>query len=130
MKSYKDLDIYKIAFELSIIVHKKSLQLPNFELYETGSQIRRSSKSISATIVEGYGRNKYKMDFIKFLIYAHASCDETIHHLELIKTLYSEIEVTDLLLKYDELGRKINSFIQYVEKNWNNVIPPQKPEPL
>ncbi len=46
MKSYRDLDIYKIAFELSIKVHHLSLKLPKFELYEQGSQVRRSSKSI------------------------------------------------------------------------------------
>jgi four helix bundle protein len=32
--------------------------------------------------VEGYGRGRYKQDFITFLTYAHASCDEMIDHLE------------------------------------------------
>ena len=59
MSSYRDLDIYKIAFELCITVHKLSLQLPTFELYEQGSQIRRSSKGVKDAIVEGYGRRKY-----------------------------------------------------------------------
>jgi len=43
-----------------------SLTLPRFELYETGSQIRRSSKSIRSNIVEGYGRRRYKFDYIRF----------------------------------------------------------------
>ena len=44
-KSYEDLDIYKIAIDLAIEVHKISLEdLPKFEIYEEGSQIRRSSK--------------------------------------------------------------------------------------
>src|SRR5690625_6379310 len=42
-----------------------SMNLPKYELYETGSQIRRSSKSIRANIVEGYGRRRYKRDYIK-----------------------------------------------------------------
>ena len=120
MKSYKDLDIYNLAVDVSIEVHKLSLNLPQFEMFETGSQVRRSSKSIATNITEGYGRSRYKQEFIKFLVYAHSSCDETIHHLEMIKKLYCNIEVHDLLVKYDELGRKVNSFIQYVEKNWNN----------
>ena len=54
MKSYKDLDIYNIAFELAKRVHLASLALPQFELYEQGGQIRRSSKSIKDQIAEGF----------------------------------------------------------------------------
>jgi hypothetical protein len=39
MNSYRDLEIYKSAFDLAVRVHKVSLNLPNFELYEQGSQI-------------------------------------------------------------------------------------------
>ncbi|CAM3435556.1 four helix bundle protein [Aequorivita lipolytica] len=60
MKSYKDLDIYNLAFECAIEVHHVSLKLPKFELYEQGSQVRRSSKSVKDNIIEGYGRRKYK----------------------------------------------------------------------
>jgi len=58
------------------------MQLPTIELYETGSQIRRSSKSIRSNIVEGYGRRRYQSDFIRFLVYSHSSVDETRDHLE------------------------------------------------
>jgi four helix bundle protein len=47
MKSYKDLEIYKLAYELAIKVHRFSLTLPKYELFEEGSQVRRSSKSIA-----------------------------------------------------------------------------------
>jgi len=77
MKSYLDLEIYQLAYELATKVHEMSLTLPKYELYEQGSQIRRSSKSIKDNIAEGYGRKRYKSDFIKFLVYSHASCDET-----------------------------------------------------
>ena len=46
MSGFKDLQIYQLAYQLAIQVHKLSLELPKFELYEQGSQIRRSSKSI------------------------------------------------------------------------------------
>jgi four helix bundle protein len=39
-----------------------TLTLLKFEIYEEGSQIRRSSKSVKSTIVEGYGRRNYKSD--------------------------------------------------------------------
>jgi four helix bundle protein len=118
-KSYKDLEIYQIAYELAIEVHEISLTLPKFELYEQGSQIRRSSKSIKDTIVEGYGRKRYKDDFIRFLTYAQGSCDEVISQLNMINDLYfNEHPLTELISKYDMLGKKINKFIQYVESNW------------
>ena len=44
MSGYKELEIYRIAFDLSIKVHHTSLKLPKFEIFEQGSQIRKSSK--------------------------------------------------------------------------------------
>jgi four helix bundle protein len=121
MSSYRDLDIYKIAFELAIRIHNASLKLPQFELYEQGSQIRRSSKSVKDQIVEGYGRKRYKAELIKFLVYSHSSCDETTSQLEMIMSLYPEIEdFSQLLPQYENLGKKINTFIKYVESNWKN----------
>jgi four helix bundle protein len=120
MSGFRDLDIYKMAFDLSIMIHKASLNLPKFELYEQGSQIRRSSKSIKDTISEGYGRRKYKAEYIKYLTYSQASCDETINHIETIRTLYPELEEFSIFeAEYELLGKKINNYIQYVETNWN-----------
>ncbi|HEY9184445.1 MAG TPA: four helix bundle protein [Salegentibacter sp.] len=120
MKSYRDLDIYNLAFQYAIQVHKLSLKLPKFELYEQGSQLRRSSKSIKDNIVEGYGRRVYKQEFIKFLIYAHASLLECLSQLEMIDELYGMEEITELRNKYDLLGGKIYSFQRYVENNWKS----------
>ena len=119
-KSYRDLEIYKLSYDLAIKIHKMSLKLPKYEMYEEGSQIRKSSKGITSCIVEGYGRKKYKADFIKFLVYAHASCDETILHLNFINDTHEldEREIKNYLDAYNELGSKINSFIKYVENKW------------
>ena len=80
--SYKKLQIWVLAKEVVIEVHEMSLKLPKFELYEEGSQIRRSGKTTKATIVEGCGRRRYKQDWIKFLVYALSSNDENLDHLE------------------------------------------------
>ena len=58
-KAYKDLAVYQIAHALGVRLHQFSLELPKIEQCETGSQLRRSSKSISANIVEGFGRRRY-----------------------------------------------------------------------
>ena len=118
--SYRTLDIWDLARELVTDVHHISLKLPKFELYEEGSQIRRSMKSVKSNILEGYGRRRYKHDFIRFLNYSHASCDETIDHLE---TLYETNSLTDRTVydklheRLDRLGDKLNRFIQRVESS-------------
>jgi four helix bundle protein len=78
MKSYRDLEIYQESKRLAIEVHAMSLSLPKFEPYEEGQQVRKSSKSVTSMIVEGYGRRRYKKDNIKYLIYSQSECDETI----------------------------------------------------
>ena len=121
MKSYKDLEIYKLSYDLAIKVHKISLRLPRYEMYEEGSQVRKSSKGVTSCIAEGYGRKKYKAEFIKFLVYAHASCDERIVYLNFIEDIHSSIEkeVDAFIKSYEELNRKMSRFIDFVEKEWN-----------
>ena len=101
-----------------------SLTLPKFELYETGSQIRRSSKSVTALIVEGYARRRYKLDFIKYLIYAIAECDETMVHLDAIYDTHSLADSAlylELKNAYVALSKKINKYTQWVEKKYKWV---------
>ena len=112
-QSYKDLNIYKTSFKLAREIHEMSLSLPKFEMYEEGSQIRKSSKSIKSNIVEGFGRRRYKQDFIRFLTYSLASCDETIDHLD---TLYEtkSLKKTEINLNIfisAEEGTKIEKLI-------------------
>lgn len=123
MKSYKDLDIYNLSLSLFFKTHVVSLKLPKYELYELGSQIRRSSDSVVTNIVEGYGRRRYKQEFIKFLTYSHASNLETLCHLEKLVVLYPDManEMVLLQKEYDQLGAKLFSFMRYVENNWNKL---------
>lgn len=121
MKSYRELEIYQIAYQLAIKVHKMTLTLPQYEMYEQGSQVRRSTKSIKDNIVEGYGRRRYKNEFIRFLVFAHASCDEATSQLTMIDEIHFESKaLNELVSEYEILGRKIYKFIDYVENNWND----------
>lgn len=118
--SYKNLEIWQLSRDVVKEIHVMTLEkLPKFEMYETGSQIRRSSKSTRSTIVEGYGRREYKQDFIKFLTSALGSNDETIDHLEILfetGSLTDEPTFHALHQKLELLGKKLNSFIQAVER--------------
>jgi four helix bundle protein len=122
--SYKKLEIWQLSREVVIEIHRMTLDdLPKFELYEEGSQIRRSSKSVKSNIVEGYGRRKYKQDFVKFLVYSLASNDETIDHLETLfetGSLKNEEKFKKIHSKVDLLGRKLNNFLSSVEKQHNS----------
>lgn len=128
MKSYRELEVYIESKRLAIEIHKITLSLPKFELYEEGSQIRRSSKAVTTAIVEGYGRRRYKADFIRFLVYSQSECDETIVHLDfLFETQSWKDEATYHKLKneYDSLSKRINKFIQWVETNLNDFSKPE-----
>lgn len=119
MKSYRELEVYQLAYSLAVKVHKMTLTLPAYEMYEQGSQVRRSTKSIKDNIVEGYGRNRYKSDFIRFLVFAHSSCDEAISQLTMIDEIHFESNgLKELILEYELLGKKLYKFIDYVEKQW------------
>lgn len=117
--NYKDLEVWQIARELSVEIHKMTLALPKFEMYEEGGQIRRSSKSIRSNIVEGYGRRRYKNEFIKYLVYAITSTDETIDHLETLfetESLKDKTLFDSLLKKSNLLGKKLIKFLESVER--------------
>ena len=66
--SFKNLDIYTISLDLFFKAHPASLKLPKYELYELGSQLRLSADSIVSNIIEGYGRRRYKQEYIRFLV--------------------------------------------------------------
>jgi four helix bundle protein len=118
---YRKLEIYVESKRLAIEVHKISLGFPRFELFEEGSQLRRSSKSIVANIVEGYGRRRYKADFVRHLIFSLSECDETVLHLEMAfetGSFSDKGKFVELKDCYNLLGKKLNKFIQGVDREF------------
>jgi four helix bundle protein len=125
---YRGLDVYRRSHDFAVKVHRTTLtKLPAFEKYEEGSQIRRSAKSIVANIVEGYGRRRYRADYIRFLVTAHASCDETEAHLQLLAGTGSlSPECTSELLGICRtIGRQLYGLIASVERE--HASAPTKP---
>lgn len=128
--SYKKLQIWQEARELSILIHEMTLRLPKHEQFEEGQQIRRSIKSVRSNIVEGYGRRTYKQDFVRFIVIAQASNDETIDHLETLfetKSLHNEVEFNQLRQKLDILGRKLNNFLKALVREHNSKNNAEEP---
>lgn len=120
-QGYNKLEVYKLAHALALRIHKMSLTLPSFERFEEGSQIRRSSKSISSNIVEGFALRKYKNEYLHYLYRAHASGEETLEHL---KFLFETGSLSDgalfenLAVEYRKLIGMLFNFTQYVEHNY------------
>jgi four helix bundle protein len=123
--SYRNLEVWQMARMLSVEVHRMSVErLPKFEMYEEGAQIRRSMKSVRANIVEGYGRRRYKQEYIRFLTCALASCDETTDHLEILFETGSLTDAGLYTKLHDDLqvlGRKLNLFLQSIERGHQSV---------
>lgn len=118
--NYRDLEVWQLARQLVVAIHEMTLtKLPKFEAFEEGSQIRRAIKSVKSCIVEGYGRRRYKQEFVRFLTYVLASCDETADHLDTLVitgSLKDGALGRDLEGRLEELGRKLNLFLQSVER--------------
>ena len=113
-KGVSDIDIYNISYEMALKIHKVTLGFPKIEQYGgMADQLRRSSRSIAANIVEGFGKNPYyKGEFKKMLVYAIGSCDETILWIKMSKDLgyIREKEANIYLREYQILVKKISSF--------------------
>jgi len=123
--AYRSLEVWKLARELVIEIHEMTLSLPRFELYEEGSQIRRSSKRVKACIVEGYGRRIYKADYLRFIVFSLASNDESRDHLETLfetKSLTNEVIYQRLHQKVNLLGNKLNRFYKSIELNHKSIL--------
>lgn len=116
---YHKLEIYNISHALGIKIHEITLRLPKFEMYEEGSQIRRSAKSVSTNIVEGFALRKYKNEFLHYLYRAYGSSEETLEHLRYIyetKSFLDEKLYNELREEILKLNGKLFRFIQSVEK--------------
>jgi four helix bundle protein len=76
-KSFEDLAVFKLAYRLSLEIHRASLDFPAIEQRALAEQIRRASKSICANLAEGFGKQVASPpEFKRFLAMAIGSADE------------------------------------------------------
>lgn len=111
--NFKDLKIWQKSHSLALKIYKLTKELPKSETFGIISQIQRSSSSIPANIVEGFGR-KSKNEFIQFLYQARGSLAETQYFLILIKDL-KYYNTDNLSTEYEELAKMLNSFITHIK---------------
>ena len=72
------LDVFRRAYALSLDVHRASQDFPRTEQYGgVADQLRRSSKSVCALLVEGAGRQANSdAEFRRYVAMALGSADE------------------------------------------------------
>ena len=74
---FEDLAVFKLAYRLSLEIHRASLNFPVVEQRALADQIRRASKSICANLAEGFGKQAASpAEFKRFLAMAIGSADE------------------------------------------------------
>lgn len=109
-----DLELYQSSYTLMLRVHKLTLSFPKIEQYGgIADQLRRSSKSIVANLVEGYAKQRfYKDEFKRMLVYSIGSTDETILWIRVSRDLgYIDKNLSNQLIdEYKILVKRLSVF--------------------
>lgn len=115
---FQDLKVFDEAHKLTLLIYKFTKNSPKWEIHGLTSQIRRSSASVPANIVEGNSRG-HKKEFLQFLYLANGSLEETKYHLLLAKDLgYIDVKEYDLVHSQSEMvGKLLTGLINYCKKS-------------
>ena len=113
VKSFRDLEAYKLARRLSLAIYESTKRFPKDETYSLIDQIRRSSRSIGAQIAESWAKRGYEKHFVSKLTDADGELQETEHWLETACDCgyLTKDETTRILEDYSKLGKMVNSMM-------------------
>jgi four helix bundle protein len=117
-EGFESLLVWQKAHALKLLIHRRIVPLlPPEEKWDLADQIRRSSKSVTANIAEGYGRHYYR-DTVRFCYMARGSLCETQNHLLDARDLkYIPIELhAEARRLSEEAYRLLNGYIGYLKK--------------
>jgi four helix bundle protein len=118
MGSFRDLKVYKKAFELSMFIFNESKSFPADEKYGLTSQIRRSSRSVCSNLGEGYRKRIYPAHFVSKCSDADMENSETQVWLDFAVEckFISKEKYDDYLSRSEEIGLMINHMIENPER--------------
>ena len=116
--SFKDLTVYKKAFELAMEIFEISKKFPKEETYSLTDQIRRSSRSVCTAISEAYRKRKYQAYFVSKSSDADMENSETQVWLDfsLSCKYIDKIKYKNFIERSEEIGRMLNHMIENPEK--------------
>lgn len=116
--SFKDLRVYKLAFELQQEVFRVSKSFPKEERYALTDQMRRASRSVGANIAEAWQKRRYVAHFVSKLTDADGEQAETQHWLFTAAACdyVSKKEQSALLGKCERVGQMPGTMMAKPEK--------------
>jgi four helix bundle protein len=103
IRSFRDLDAWKISMDLAVLVYELAKRLPATERYELSAQIRRAAVSIPSNVAEGQATGRLGR-FLYHTRIALGSLGELETDLELAKRL-GMLPAQDLVNAVDQLAR-------------------------
>ena len=77
IKSHKELEVYQLSFKTSMQIFHLTESFPKDEIYSLTSQIRRSSRSVSANVAEAFRKRRYEKAFVAKLSDSEAEAAES-----------------------------------------------------
>lgn len=113
MGTFRDLLVYKKAFQLAMEIFEMTKNFPKEEKYSLIDQIRRSSRSVCACVAEGYRKRQYVAHFVAKISDSDMENSETqvwLHFSLECKYITEEI-YKDKLAKSEEVGRLLYDII-------------------
>jgi four helix bundle protein len=118
LRGFRDLRVYDLAFKLAMDIFELTKPFPADERSSLTSQIRRSSRSVAANIAEGFRKRQYPNMFVSKLADSDAEATETQVWLEFAFNCgyLSQETRTQLIAKYEELGRMIGKMMESPER--------------
>ena len=119
IRSHKDLDVYKMAFEAAMRIFKLSKSFPKEETYSLTDQIRKSSRSVCANIAEAFRKRRYPKAFVAKLSDSEGESAETQTWVDFAFNCnyISETDCKELNDIYDKIiGKLVNMSLN--PKDW------------
>lgn len=115
---FRDLRVYQLAFELAMEIFRLSKSFPIEERFSLTDQIRRSSRSVSANIAEGYRKKQYPKMFVSKMADADGEATETQVWVDFATNCgyFSTVQQAQLKSGYEEIGRMLGGMIAHPEK--------------
>lgn len=115
-RSFRELEVWKSGRKLKIRISELVRKFPKSEDYSLTSQIRNSSRSITACIAEGHGRFHFQEN-IQFCRVSRGSLDETLDHLITARdeNYITEEELKECEALYETTIKLLNGYINYLK---------------
>ncbi len=113
IKSAKDLDVYKLAYEQAMDIFFLSKKFPKEEKYSLTDQIRKASRSVCANLKEVWSKRRYIAHFTSKLTDCDGENGETETWVNFAKDC-QYIGVTDynrLIERSQRIGQMLGNMI-------------------